>query len=81
MTSKNGGQNAARIAAVRRSARGGQARQTRIDAGLSLRDVADACGVAASTVLRWESREVVPRGAAALRWAAILTDLEKVIRS
>jgi|GEM_PF-2858043 len=71
-------QQAAKLAAVRRSAKDGACRQTRIEAKLSFRDMADACGVAASTVLRWEAGRV-PRSAAALRWAAILADLEKVI--
>jgi len=81
MAGKSTRLDAAKIVAVRRFAKSGAARRTRIRAGLSLREVADVCGVAASTVLRWESRGVAPRSAAALRWAALLDDLEIVIRS
>jgi len=67
------------IAAVRRAAKSGSCKATRIEAGLSLQDIGDACGVAASSVMRWEAGRV-PRAAAALRWAAILADLQKVIQ-
>ena len=71
---------AMKVAAVRRAAKDGSARRARIDAGLSLRDIAGPCGVAASTVLRWEAGRT-PRAAAALRWGAVLADIEKVLQA
>jgi transcriptional regulator with XRE-family HTH domain len=71
---------AVKIAAVRRAAKDGSARRARVAAELSLRDIAGPCGVAASTVMRWEAGRA-PNAAAALRYAAILADLEKVLQA
>lgn len=50
----------------------GEARQRREDLRLSQREVADAAGVAAGSVHRWESGERLPRAALALKLADIL---------
>jgi transcriptional regulator with XRE-family HTH domain len=66
-----------RLAEVREAARSGAARELRIEARLSLREVGAACGVSEVTVLRWERNERRPRGAAALRYGAVLRALAK----
>jgi len=55
--------------------RSGYGRTIRIARGLSLRDVAAACGASASGVLRWERGQRRPKGAAGLRWAAFIEQL------
>jgi transcriptional regulator with XRE-family HTH domain len=67
------------LAYGRELARSGRARALRVDAGLTLADVARDCGVAPSTVLRWE-RGQTGRGAAALRYVRLLQDLELIAR-
>lgn len=57
---------------VRQWARSGAARQRRLDALLSQADVANAVGVDASTVARWERGERLPRGSAAHRYHSVL---------
>jgi DNA-binding transcriptional regulator YiaG len=68
---------AERLQAVRASTTSGTARSIRLDARLSLHDVASSIGVDCSTVARWERGERLPRGAAALRYAALLDRLTK----
>lgn len=63
------------LAGVRAFARSGAARSIRIAAGLSLPEVAEACGVVACTVYRWERGQRAPRGKPALRYAALLDSL------
>lgn len=63
---------------ARRLASSGTARALRLNAGLSLREVADALGTSHGTVWLWERGQRVPRGAAALAWAALLADLAAV---
>jgi transcriptional regulator with XRE-family HTH domain len=46
-------------------------------AGLSLADVAAACGADASTVFRWESGERRPSGERAVAYAAFLERLRE----
>ncbi len=60
---------------ARRLAASGEGMRLRTDAGLSLRETADAVGVAVSTLWRWERGERAPRGAAALSWARLLEQL------
>ena len=80
MTDKITRPQAVLVAVVRRAAKNGSCKQTRLDAGLSLQAMADACGgVTATTVFNWE-RGSVPKAAAALRWAAVLAGLERVMR-
>lgn len=61
---------------VRAAAADGQARQTRIDAGLTQGEIAKAVGVAQSTVAQWENGARRPRGASGLRYAVVLKALQ-----
>lgn len=47
----------------------------RVQADLSLREMASQIGVDISTLSRWETGTTVPRAGAALRWAAALLPL------
>ena len=49
----------------------GATRKSRQAAGLSLAEVAVAVGVSPATILRWETGQRTPRGAAALRYARL----------
>jgi DNA-binding transcriptional regulator YiaG len=66
-----------RLAHARQLVTSGAARRIRRAADLSLAEVSRAVGVDLSTVGRWERRERVPRGAAALRYAELLHRLQK----
>lgn len=66
---------AGRLARVKTMAADGRARQVRLDARLSLRDVGLAVGVDTSTVGRWERGERIPRGDAAWRYADLIDRL------
>lgn len=57
---------------------GGLVRSLRIGAGLSLAEVARDVGVAPSTVFYWERGRSIPRGEAAVRYARLLLDLERL---
>lgn len=72
MTSKD----VLRLAAARTHAATGTGKAIRIQAGLSMAEVAKAVGVAEPTVWRWERGDHKPRGAAAIRWAELLHDLK-----
>jgi len=61
-----------RVSKARSLALSGAARSVRVAAGLSLREVATAADVSASTVWRWENRQRRPRGNAALRYLEVL---------
>jgi transcriptional regulator with XRE-family HTH domain len=63
------------LAKVRDLVRSGAARTIREAAGLSYRELADACGVSTPTVWRWEHGERTPRGDPALRYGAVLAAL------
>jgi transcriptional regulator with XRE-family HTH domain len=63
------------ISVVRRAAKDGTARRVRRAAGVSLGEVARACGVEPQTVLRWESGQRSPRARAAERYATALAAL------
>ena len=56
---------------------GGLVRAVRVNAGLSLREVAQAVGVTPSAVFYWEQGKNVPRGEPAIRYARVLLELEK----
>src|SRR5690348_9269274 len=53
----------------------GEARTLRLDAQLSLQELASECLVAKSTLFRWEVGERVPRGPAALVYGSVLDRL------
>lgn len=64
------------VAQARQYAVTGRGRDLRIAQGLSLRETATAIDVSAAGLWRWERGERVPRGAAAVRWAQLLRQLE-----
>jgi transcriptional regulator with XRE-family HTH domain len=64
-----------RLAEVRAQAADGTARSIRVNAGISLREVAAAVKANPSTLHRWETGECAPRGNRALAWAAMLDEL------
>jgi transcriptional regulator with XRE-family HTH domain len=66
-----------RVVAARRMLADGSARQRRVAAGLSLRDVAEALGVDTATVWRWETHRRAPRREAALLYADLLEELRE----
>lgn len=61
-----------RLALARRMCTNGEARRRRMAAHLSLREVAQACGVDLATVQKWERGVRLPRQEAALRYLAVL---------
>lgn len=63
------------LAEARSLAAGGGGRLIRLGAGLSLHDVGRACGVHASTVLRWERGERRPTSEPAQRYALLMREL------
>ena len=65
-----------KLATVRAAARSGASRDVRMAAGLSLREVAEAIGVGVSTIHRWEAGDRRPHGAAALRYADLISELK-----
>ncbi|MFG2046057.1 helix-turn-helix domain-containing protein [Micromonospora sp. NPDC048935] len=65
------------LATARRRANDGTGRAIRLTARLSLADVGSAIGVDRSTIWRWEEGRTKPRGEHALRWAALLNELER----
>ena len=60
-------------------ARSGEARRIRVEAGLSLRDLASDIGVAHTTLGRWETGEAAPRRRAALAWHRRLEEITSVL--
>lgn len=66
---------AVELAQARRLAAGGGGELIRRGAGLSMYDVARACGVHASTVLRWERGERRPHGMPAVLYARLMAEL------
>lgn len=68
---------ALRLSALRHLTKSGRARELRLAAHLSLPEVGEACGVSHVCVSRWERGERRPRGAPALRYAALLDALAK----
>ena len=65
------------IAAARNLVRGAGPR-IRAEAGVTIPEAAAAIGVAPSTLWRWERGLRTPRGAAAVRYAAVLGELLRV---
>lgn len=67
------------LANARKRVRDGKtAREIRIRAGVTEENMAQALGVTQSTISRWEGGSRQPRGDAAIRWAHLLTELERV---
>jgi transcriptional regulator with XRE-family HTH domain len=60
------------LARIRRMQQTGEAKRLREQAGVSLRTMARAVGVRASTLIRWEAGRVRPREGTALAWLAAL---------
>jgi DNA-binding transcriptional regulator YiaG len=69
---------ALQVAWARRLARSGRGRAIREAATLSRSEFADELGVAASTVARWEGGTRTPRPEQALRYLALLEELELI---
>lgn len=63
------------LSRVRELVTSGKARQIRIEARLSIAEVAASLGVTPAAVSRWESRHRSPRGVAALRYLDLLERL------
>ena len=63
------------LAKVRSLTSTGAARSIRLAAGLSLAEVAMACGTGAPTIWRWEHGVHAPSGSKGLRYAAVLNEL------
>jgi DNA-binding transcriptional regulator YiaG len=63
------------LARIRRMQQTGEAKQLREQAGVSLRTMARAVGVRASTLIRWEAGRVQPREPTALAWLAALDSI------
>jgi transcriptional regulator with XRE-family HTH domain len=58
----------ARLARIERLRVSGEAREIRLRAGVSARELGRDIGVASISVLRWEENEYRPRPELALRW-------------
>ena len=69
------------VSEARRLAGGGGARAIRVAAGVTLYEVAAACGVYPSTVGRWEKGERRPRGRGAAQYALVLRELARPPRT
>lgn len=69
-------QRAMRIVRGRALAVSGEGQRIRERANLSQRQSAEAIGVAASTLGRWESGESTPRGSEAERYERFISELE-----
>jgi transcriptional regulator with XRE-family HTH domain len=67
------------LALVRQLAASGTGRQIRIRAGLSLAEVAEPVGVGRAAISRWERGLQLPTGEPALRWGALLTELDEAV--
>ncbi|MDG4792085.1 helix-turn-helix transcriptional regulator [Micromonospora sp. WMMD1102] len=70
------------LADARKRVRDGKtARDIRVQAGVTMEDMAYALGVTQSTISRWEGGSRQPRGDAAIRWAQLLTELDRLNQS
>ncbi len=69
---------AVELALARALSASGRGRSIRIAARLSLTDVALSVGTDPASVFRWEMGRVVPRRDAAVRWARLMGELERV---
>ena len=71
---------ALQLSRMRGMVQGRTVRTIRERSGLSLKEVADACGVTPSCVHYWEKGEHLPQGEPAVRYARLLFDLEDLTR-
>jgi DNA-binding transcriptional regulator YiaG len=67
--------DALKLTRVRRLAASGEARRLRRAANLSYAETGSAVAVSPATILRWETGERSPHGAAALRYLELLDQL------
>lgn len=63
------------ISAARQLAETGHGKRLRESVRITVRELAEAIGVDAATLSRWEHGQSVPRAAAALRWVTALNEL------
>lgn len=68
---------ALRLARVRDAVSSGEAMRLRVEAALSISEVARSCGVDQSTVWRWERGARSPRGDKALKYGELIESLRK----
>lgn len=77
MTSTMTTQELLQLMAARRHAEDGTGRMIRQNAGLSMREVAEALNTTESRLARWETGQVRPRGAVGVKWVALLEELAR----
>lgn len=65
------------IARLRRLIADGEAKRRRVDANLSLREVAEEVRVVHGSIWNWENGRQRPSGAAALRYLKVLDNLSE----
>jgi transcriptional regulator with XRE-family HTH domain len=68
------------LVAARRHASSGSGRAIRQRANLSMNEVCAALGVTVGALSRWENGLTVPRGEPAVRWADLLSELERATK-
>ena len=68
------------LARMRDTVNGGLVKFVRVNAGLSVREVAQVVGVHPTTIFCWEKGGSIPREEAAVRYAKLLFDLERIAR-
>lgn len=66
-----------RLAQVRAALVSGEARRLRVEAQLSIGEVARECGVDQSTIWRWENGVRTPRGKTALAYSKVIDSLRQ----
>lgn len=68
--------HALRLVQLRAAISTGETRRLRVEARLSISEMAAACGVDQSTLWRWEQGKRLPRGEHAVRYADVLDSLQ-----
>lgn len=66
---------------MRRMLDDGGARKIRVEARISLIELASYVGVDAATIIRWENGDRVPRSQSARRYAAALRELQALAKA
>jgi len=66
------------LARARQLATNGDGKRIRKQAGLSGAEVARGIDISTSTLWRWEAGQRAPHGPAALRWVALLDQLQRI---
>jgi DNA-binding transcriptional regulator YiaG len=69
--------DAVQLADLRRMCATGEARRIRLDARLTVPEIARAVGVSHPSIYRWESGRRTPTGTAARRYGALLVALAR----